>query len=186
MKKPEWVVLEDNLVAEAGPEPFVILYDRYFTRIYNYIRYRCSDAAVADDLTAQVFLKALININKYNPKKAPFDAWLFSIARNLINDFYRSKKRYNMVDIEDVEHILAHTDRPLEEKVENNQEKLHLLKSLETLSARHRDLIALKFGAGMTNRKIAELTGLTEQNVGVILHRGVKKLRKIMQEDERA
>ena len=186
MKKPQWVVLEDNLVAEGGPEPFVILYDRYFTRIYNYIRYRCSDAAVADDLTAQVFLKALINIKKYNPQKAPFDAWLFSIARNLINDFYRSKKRYNMVDIEDVENVLFHSNRPVEEKSEKNEEKYELLKSLEVLSPRHRDIIALKFGASMTNREIAELTGLTEQNVGVILHRGVKKLRKILQEDDRS
>lgn len=185
MKKTEWVVLEDEQIAEANAEPFVILYDRYFNRIYNYIRYRCFDAAATDDLTAQVFLKALINIKKYDPKKAPFDAWLFSISRNLINDFYRSKKKYNFVNIEDVEHILVRSNRPLEEISENKDEKHRLLSKLETLLPRHRDIIALKFGAGMTNRKIAQLTGLTAQNVGVILHRGINKLRKLMEEEER-
>ena len=184
MKKMQWIVLEDKVVADAGPEPFVILYDRYFTRVYNYVRYRCSEASEADDLTAQVFLKALINVDKYDPEKAPFDAWLFTIARNLINDFYRSKRRYYVVDIEDVEHILSHSNRPLEEKIEHSEEKYRLLKCIETLSTRHRDLIALKFGANMTNREIAAITGLSETNVGVLLHRGIKKLRKTMQEGE--
>ena len=184
MKKLEWIVLEDNMVAEAGSESFVILYDRYFSRVYNYIRYRCSDTSEADDLTAQVFLKALVNLDKYDPQKAPFDAWLFTIARNLLNDSYRKKRRYYVVDIEDVEHILSHSDRPLEEKVEHSEEKYRLLECMASLSNRHRDLIALKFGANMTNREIAKITGLSEQNVGVLLHRGIKKLRKIMQEED--
>ena len=184
MKKLEWIVLEDNMVAESGSESFVILYDRYFSRVYNYIRYRCSDAAEADDLTAQVFLKALVNLDKYDPNKAPFDAWLFTIARNLLNDSFRKKRRYYVVDIEDVEHILSHSHRPLEEKVEHSEEKYQLLECMQSLSARHRDLIALKFGANMTNREIAKLTGLSEQNVGVLLHRSIKKLRKTMQEED--
>jgi RNA polymerase sigma-70 factor (ECF subfamily) len=184
MKKLEWIVLEDDMVAEAGSESFVILYDRYFSRVYNYLRYRCSDAAEADDLTAQVFLKALVNLDKYDPEKAPFDTWLFTIARNLLNDNFRKKRHYYVVDIEDVEHILSHSNRPLEEKIEHNEEKYRLLECIKTLTTRHRDLIALKFGANMTNRDIAKITGLSEQNVGVILHRGIKKLRKIMQEAE--
>ena len=184
MKKLEWLVLEDNMVADAGSESFVILYDRYFSRVYNYIRYRCSDGAETDDLTAQVFLKALVNLDTYDPEKAPFDAWLFTIARNLLYDSFRKKKRYYVVDIEDVEHILSHSTRPLEEKVERSEEKYRLLECMDHLSARHRDLIALKFGANMTNREIARITGLSEQNVGVILHRGIKKLRKIMKEGE--
>lgn len=184
MKKLEWVVLEDNLVAESGSESFVLLYDRYFSRVYNYIRYRCTELNEADDLTAQVFLKALVNLDKYDPQKAPFDAWLFTIARNLINDFFRKKRHYFVVDIEEVEHILSHSGRPLEEKVERSEEKYQLLESMQQLSARHRDIIALKFGANMTNREIANITGLTEQNVGVLLHRGIKKLRKTMQEEK--
>ncbi len=185
MKKLEWIVLEDKLVAESGPEPFVILYDRYFTRVYNYIRYRCSDPSEADDLTAQVFLKALVNLDKYKPEKAPFDAWLFGIARNLVTDLFRTKRHYYVVNIEEIEHILSHSDRPMEDKIERNEEKYRLLKGMDHLTSRNRDLIALKFGANMTNREIAKLTGLSEQNVGVILHRGIKKLRKYMQEDDK-
>jgi len=183
MKKLEWIVLDDTMVAESGSDSFVILYDRYFTRVYNYIRYRCADAVEADDLTAQVFLKALVNLEKYDPEKAPFEPWLFTIARNLLNDNFRKKRRYYLVNIEDVEHILSHSNRPIEEKIERNEQKYRLLECVKNLSNRHQDLIALKFGANMTNREIAKLTGLSEQNVGVILHRGIKKLRKTMQED---
>jgi RNA polymerase sigma-70 factor (ECF subfamily) len=145
------------------------------------------DAQVADDLTAQAFLKALTRIQTYNPEKAPFEAWLFAIVRNLVNDFYRHKMKYNLVDVEDVENILTDTTRPsLEEKAELREEKQRLLRCLDTLTPRQRDLIALKFAGEMSNRDMAKLTGLTEQNVGVILHRSLKQLRKRMEEEERS
>ncbi|NSW53248.1 MAG: sigma-70 family RNA polymerase sigma factor [Anaerolineae bacterium] len=182
-------MLEDKTVAAsaaAAPDSFLILYDRYFSRVYNYVRYRCMDAQVADDLTAQAFLKALTRIETFNPDKAPFEAWLFAIVRNLVNDFYRHKMKFNLVDLEDVENMLTDTTRPtMEEKAEQREEKLRLLRCLDTLTPRQRDLIALKFASEMSNRDIAKLTGLTEQNVGVMLHRSIKQLRKRMEEEEK-
>jgi RNA polymerase sigma-70 factor (ECF subfamily) len=181
-------VEEKVLASNAGhqAESFMALYDLYFNRVYNYVRYRCYDPQVADDLTAQSFLKALSRISTYNADKAPFGAWLFAIVRNLVSDYYRHEKKYNLVDIEDAEFIVQPCEnRDLEESAEQREEKIKMLQALDKLPSRQRDLIALKFGSEMTNRDIARLTGLTEQNVGVLVHRGIKTLRKHLQEGEK-
>ncbi|MBN2046435.1 MAG: sigma-70 family RNA polymerase sigma factor [Anaerolineaceae bacterium] len=183
----QWLVLEDKTVAvEAvnSPESFLVLYDRYFTKVYNYVRYRCVDPHVADDLTSQAFMKALSKIETYHPEKAPFEAWLFAIVRNLVNDLFRQRSRHHWVELEVVENVAFSHPRALEDSAEKREEKQHLLKAMEKIPSRQRDLIALKFAGEMTNREIASLTGLTEQNVGVILHRGLKKLRKYFEEEK--
>ncbi len=75
---------ETALVAQAQVEPaaFAAIYDHYFSRVYNYVRYRIADVHLADDLTAQIFERTLARIGKYKPERAPFAAWLFAIARN--------------------------------------------------------------------------------------------------------
>ncbi|MFQ6101808.1 MAG: sigma-70 family RNA polymerase sigma factor [Anaerolineae bacterium] len=83
------------LVARATAEPaaFAAIYDHYFPRVYNYVRYRVRDAQTADDITAQVFERALTHIGTFNPERAPFAAWLFGIARNAVNDHFRARKQ---------------------------------------------------------------------------------------------
>jgi len=75
------------LVARATAEPaaFAAIYDHYFPRVYNYVRYRVRDVETADDITAQVFERALVSIGSYRPERAPFSAWLFAIAHNPIS-----------------------------------------------------------------------------------------------------
>lgn len=83
------------LVARATAEPaaFAAIYDHYFPRVYNYVRYRVRDTETADDVTAQVFERALVCIGSYRPERAPFAAWLFAIVRNAVNDYLRAQKR---------------------------------------------------------------------------------------------
>ena len=69
------------------------LYDEYFPRVYNYVRYRCGDAEAADDLAAQTFERALSHLMHFDPQRAPFGAWLFAIARNLVSNHLRAGKR---------------------------------------------------------------------------------------------
>ncbi len=90
------------LVARATAEPaaFAAIYDHYFPRVYNYVRYRVSDAETADDLTAQVFERALVNIGRYRPKRGPFAAWLFAIARNAVSDYLRAQRRRRWLSLE--------------------------------------------------------------------------------------
>ena len=169
---------EPALVARATAEPaaFAAIYDHYFPRVYNYVRYRVRDDEAADDVTAQVFERALVNIGRFSSERAPFAAWLFAIARNAVNDHFRAQRRRRWLSLQVLREWASAEPQP-EEVVIHDETRAELLASLACLSDRERDLIALKFAAGLTNRRIAELAGLGASNVGVILYRAVRRLR---------
>ena len=170
---------ESALVARATAEPaaFAAIYDHYFPRVYNYVRYRVGDTAAADDVAALVFERALASIGRYRSDRAPFSAWLFAIARNAVIDHLRAQKRRRWLSLDLLRNHAS--DEPQPEQVAIHSEtRDELLAALACLSHRDRDLIALKFAAGLTNRRIAELTGLSANNVGVILYRAVRRLRE--------
>jgi len=173
------------LVARARVEPaaFAAVYDHYFPRVYNYVRYRVSDAATADDLTAQVFERVLTKIKHYDPKRGPFAAWLFAIARNTVNDHLRARRRHRWLSLEALRDWSSDEPQP-EDLVVRNESHAEMLAAVACLNNRQRNLIALKFGAGLSNRRIAELTGLSESNVGVILYRSVRQLRVALSAEE--
>jgi RNA polymerase sigma-70 factor (ECF subfamily) len=166
------------LVARATAEPaaFATIYDHYFPRVYNYVRYRVGDAETADDLTAQVFERTLVNIGRYRPERAPFAAWLFAIARNAVSDHLRAQRRRRWLSLEVLRDRASAEPQP-EGVAIRNETHAELLAAVARLSDRERDLIAFKFAAGLTNRRMAEITGLSESNVGVILYRAVRRLR---------
>ncbi|MFA6319255.1 MAG: sigma-70 family RNA polymerase sigma factor [Elusimicrobiota bacterium] len=164
----------------SGPEDIGLVYDRFFRRVYNYVRYRVNDRETADDLTAQVFEKVLAKIGGYKPGRGPFEAWLFAIARNAINDHFRDAgwKRWFSLDLA--------AERPSkeptpEEALVRDEDRGRVAAALSKLDGRERDLLGLKFGAGFGNREIAVMEGLTESNVGVILFRALRKLKADLQ-----
>jgi RNA polymerase sigma-70 factor (ECF subfamily) len=169
---------ERELVARATIKPaaFAAIFDHYFPRIYNYARYRVKQAEAADELTARVFESAFVNIGSYVPERAPFSAWLFGIARNTVNQYIRAQKRRRWISLDLIFDRKSDTPGPEEASIlrETNAE---VLSALSMLSDRDRDILALKFSAGLTNRRIASLSGLGESHVSVILYRAIKKLR---------
>ncbi len=171
--------------AQADPAAFGALYDHYFPRIYSYIRYRVADATLADDLTATVFLRALAALGRYDATGAPFAAWLFAIARNAVSDHLRAERRHRWLSLDIVREWISPEPAP-DVTALAGEERARLLAAVARLPARERDLIGLKFAAGLTNRRIAELSGLTESNVGVILYRAVRRLRTDLDPQEPA
>jgi RNA polymerase sigma-70 factor (ECF subfamily) len=167
--------------ASANAAAFAALYDHYFSRVYNYVRYRLQDADTADDITAQVFERALSSLGSYRPEKAPFSAWLFAIARNAINDYLRLQKRRRWLSLELLGNWSSSEPQP-GDIVSDHELQDELLAAVARLGSRERDLIGLKFAGGLTNRRIAELTGLSENNVGIILYRAMQRLRTALKE----
>jgi RNA polymerase sigma-70 factor (ECF subfamily) len=169
---------EQAWVARAVAEPaaFAVVYDHYFPRVYNYVRYRVGDAGIADDITAQVFERILVNMADYRPERGPFAAWLFAIARNAVNDYLRARSRHPWLTLDGLRPQARDDPKP-EEQAIRDETRAELLIAVSHLNDHERELIALKFVAGLTNRHIAELTGLKESNVGVILYRAVRRLR---------
>jgi RNA polymerase sigma-70 factor (ECF subfamily) len=166
--------------APATEEHFENLYNIELPRIYNFFRYRVGDGQIAEDLTADTFEKAWRKRHHYRHDLASFSTWLFTIARRVAIDHYR-KHRANS-SLESISELA--TDETLEDLTQKRSDFNRLSVLLNQLEDRDRELVALRYGAGLTNRAIAGLTGLTESNVGVILHRTLKKLRADWEETE--
>jgi len=162
-------------------DEFAGLYDRCFAKVYNYVRYRVGDPAAADDVTSRVFEKALGGFARFDPRLAPAEAWLFAIARNAVNDHFRAKRWLSWLPF-DVLGERPGRDPAADDYLLENEARQGILRRLEGLSERERELIALKFGARMTNRAIAAQVGLKESHVAVILFRALRKLRSKMRE----
>ena len=136
-------------------------------RVYNYFRFRLGQEREVEDLTSRTFERAWAAREQYRRDLAGFSTWLFKIAQNLIVDHIRSQ-RYEV----SIDHAVDITSNDIPENDLERQSDLSRLASLtRELPPRDRELIALKYGAGISNRDIARLTGLTESNVGSILHR---------------
>jgi len=149
------------------------VYAEQLPGVYNFFRYRVGDGAVAEDLTSITFEKAWRARHRYRRDLAGFATWLLAIARNVAVDHYRAARRH--APLEEAEGVAGGaTPEDLAER-RSDLERLGLL--LEALPDRERELVALKYGAGLTNRAIARTTGLSESNVGTLLHRTVQTLR---------
>jgi RNA polymerase sigma-70 factor (ECF subfamily) len=148
-------------------------YHKDVPRLYNFFRYRVGDNQVAEDLTAETFERAWRDRHRYRNDLSAFSTWLFTIAKQVVADYFR--KSHPEVTLAAAQHIA------LEESVEtlvqqhSDFERLSIL--LANLTDRDRELFALKYGAGLTNRTIAHLSGLSESNVGTILRRLTQQLR---------
>lgn len=143
-------------------------------RVYNFFRYRIGDDQLAEDLTASTFLRAWRSRDHYAADVAAFSTWLFSIAQNLAVDHFRRHKP--VLALDDLPHL--HDDNTIEDLIERRLDSSRLSVLLERLTPRERELIALKYGAELTNRAIAQVTGMSESNVGTTLHRTIQKLRQ--------
>ncbi len=157
---------------------FEALYHQEMPRIYKYFRFRVGEASLAEDLTSETFEKAWRNRHHYRKDLAAFSTWLFTIARRVFIDHQR--KYHPVTSLEALSDLPVQVN--LEDGIQKKADFANLALLLSQLADRDRELVALRFGAGLTNRAIARLTGLSESNVGVLLHRLVQKLREEWEE----
>lgn len=150
------------------------VYTDQLPRVYNYFRYRFGDDMLAEDLTATTFEKVWRYRLRYRKDLGAFSTWLFTVAKNVARDYLR--KKFPAVYLEE---LPAQREAESPEDIVNRIGELNRLNYLlKQLPQRERELVALKYGAGLTNREIARQTGLSETNVGTILHRVVGRLRE--------
>jgi len=169
----QWDVLEERIGAVADGVDWGAVYQEEMPHVYNFFRYRLGDDPVAEDLTATTFERAWRARQRYRRNLGTFSTWLFTIARNVATDYLR--KHRQECPLEDSQNL---TDGYSSEDVAQRWYDLARLRVLLAhLSAREQELVALKYGGGLTNRAIAQLTGLSESNVGTVLYRVVQRLR---------
>lgn len=178
MRKPDH---QGEAKADQAVEALTILFEQYAARVFHYFQYRCNDSATAQDLTMQVFERLLHSLPRYDEDRAPISAWLFSIARHVVTDWQRRQYLRRFIPWDDFSRQPSVDPGPEQITLES-EERTRLRQALRKLSNRERDVIGLRFASGLTNRAIAEMTGLSESNIAVILFRALQKLRQSLSE----
>jgi RNA polymerase sigma-70 factor (ECF subfamily) len=173
---------EDGAASNAATDrggSFERAYEAEFPRVYGYVRYCIGNRDTADDLTSQAFLKALDKLPTFDPSRADIGPWILGIARNVVRDHLRARRRWRWLPFDWLAERPSSQPSP-EEAAAASEERRRVLEALAALPDRDRDVLGLKFAAGLTNQEIARLTRLGESHVGVIVYRAIRKLRARM------
>ena len=174
---------EEDLVRRAqkrDPEAFSELYEVHFDRVYRYMFLRVRNQADAEDLTQQVFLKALEHIGSYRYRGMPFAAWLFRIAHNQVVDHWKKKSREKsrMLPLDQVDEakVADHDDPAL--LTERKADVEMVAAACQALSDGQREVISLRFGGGLSVAETAKAMGKSEGAVKVLQHAALVRLRR--------
>jgi RNA polymerase sigma-70 factor (ECF subfamily) len=179
------VSAEDNENMAYGQtlsqEGFACLYDNYFPRLYSYVACRIGTQEETEDIVALVFEQILKKFHTYDPRRGNLDTWIFTIARNAIIDRRRYKKRHREQGLDD--HLELEADFSLSEYFLKQEEINQLRTYLKRLSEKERELLILRYGAGLPHRRIGEIMNMNEGSVAVSLGRILRKLQKFFEKD---
>ncbi len=175
----EQIDSEEKLIkaAQDNPRNFEPLYKRYFQRIANYIYHRVEDKETAFELTSQVFYKALENLPKYKPMGVPFSAWLFRIAGNEMNQYFRKNKAVRILSID--RDGLGELKGDMEENHEPEMDK-QLFDALQTLKEDDMELVNMRFFEKRSFKEICDILDMNESACKMKLYRVLEKLKQIL------
>jgi len=163
--------------AKTDPESFGLLYEQYVDRIYNYIYYRTGNHHDAEDLTAKVFIQALKHIPRYVDRGAPFSAWLYRIAHNLVANWHRDRSRRKLVSLDQVAMIHAREDPGPFEQAARSERWDTLRAAIRRLPDDRQQLLLLKFVERLPNAQIGDIMGRSEGAIKSLYHRTLVALR---------
>ena len=159
------------------------LYNQYEGKIYTYIYRRTSNQALAEDLTAQVFLKMLEAIRNRKAWNSSFSGWIYRIAHNLIVDYYRRRDRQQQVSIDDTFELKADGDNPVE-AAERSLESDRLKSALRRLTEEQAEVVSLRFLEGYSINEVATMMNKTEGAIKALQYRAVATLRQLLQHEQ--
>jgi RNA polymerase sigma-70 factor, ECF subfamily len=172
-----------DLVSWCGtdPEAFGLLYDRYCDRIHRFVYARLRDRAAAEDVTAEVFFKALRGIGSYRPAAGPFSAWLYRIAGNAVIDHVRARRPTVSLELE-----MDTTDpsSPVEDQAIDRVEVAHVYRAIDELSHAQRTAVVLRLERDLPIAEIAGHMNRSEGAVKLLLHRGLIALRERLRDHD--
>lgn len=154
---------------------FLVLYDRYYVQIFRFVYQRTDSEDSAADLTSQVFLKAMLSLKKYQFRGLPFASWLYRVAINEVNLEYRKSKLQRVFNTS-TENLLNVVQEFPDDGTEDMIQSI--LKSLNTLNYEEMELMEMRYFEKRPFKEIAEITGITENNLKVKVHRIIQKLKE--------
>ena len=171
--------------AKNNAEAFVELYDQYYSQIFGYVLKRTASIEVAQDVTSEVFFKALKNLRQFRWRGVPFSSWLYRIATNEIANYFTKSKPWQF-SLEEVSNSISCSDPSTETELlqaetelGRHEEFLALQENISKLQLKYQEVIVLRFFEEKQLKEIGEILGKREGTVKSLLHRGLEKLRKL-------
>jgi RNA polymerase sigma-70 factor, ECF subfamily len=167
------------------PSGFSGIFKLYYKPIFGYILRRTGDFDETADIAADTFLKAFTNIKNFSYKGISVKVWLYRIATNEVNLYYRQKKKYKSlferVDFENKElfkNYLQQDKEELEAELQKHEQFLRILEILKTLPVKYQEVISLRYFEGKDNKEIIAILNIREGTLKSLLSRGLEKLRE--------
>jgi RNA polymerase sigma-70 factor (ECF subfamily) len=159
---------------QGDKNAFSRLYESYIDRIYDFVYFKTYHKETAEDITGNTFLKAFDRIQQFDPRKGMFIAWLYTIAKNEINDFFR--KKHPVLSLEDIWDIPAETD--VEIDAVNRENFNTLQRYLQKLPASKRDILILRVWQDLPFRDIAAILNQGEGQCKMTFYRLIRKMKQ--------
>lgn len=190
---PYMIPMQDqSAVAETGtnapegqlpvlPDAFASWYEEHRSPVYRYVRFRVATREAAEDVTSEVFMKALRALDRYDPERSSPRTWLLRIARNTVTDHLRTLRRRGSlhVSLDRIPDLVA--DVPSQEERVLRQERIQrLLNGASELRQADQEILSLRYGAGLDNVEIAEHLEVSGNAVAVRLHRALSRLKAVV------
>ncbi len=173
---------EETLINQAkiNRQVFGVLYDRYVDRIYAFAYHQTGNQALAHDVTAATFEKALRGLDRYEPRGFRFSAWLYRIARNELVQQHRKSRWFIPFTGWHIDHETDYHafDGPLEQQ----EQHALLMLALSKLSFDDRTLLTLRFLEELSSEQVAEIMGYSLPNLYVRIHRALKRIRRQLEQ----
>ena len=163
------------------PPDFAQWHRDHRTAVYRYVRFRVATRETAEDVTSEVFLKALRSLKRYDSNRAAPRTWLLRIARNAVTDHLRSLRRRGSlhVSLDRVPDLVAQVPSQ-EERVLKEERIQHLLNGTKLLRQVDQEILSLRYGSGLSNNEMADALGVSPNAVAVRLHRALKRLKTVI------
>lgn len=173
---------DERAVVEAAQngdnEALAMLYEFYFPRVYRYVAARVMVSEDAEDVTEEVFFRILANLEKFTWRGLPFGAWVFRIARNEVVSHVRKQKvRGNTSPLEEA---IPDTRQDHTAAVESGMLLEAVRMAAAQLPEAQREVLSLRFGAGLSVAETAATLNKSENNVKVLQHKAVARLKKLV------
>ena len=179
---------EEQLLKEIedNPQKFGEIYEAFHKKIYGYVYRRTTDYEAAKDITAEIFIKAYVNIDKFKWRGVSIQYWLYKIATNELNKYFNKHKyvpqSLNRIQeeygIDITDHSNAETENiRIQEDLDNHKDFVKLNECLKRIDVKYQDVIALRFFEQKSIKEIALILNKKEGTIKSLLSRGIEKLK---------
>jgi len=166
---------------QGDQEAMAFIYDSHYPAVFRYIYYRIRDQSSSEDLAAEVFVRMIEHIKSYRLRGKPILAWLYTIAHNLVADYFYEQSRGNVELPEDK--LMENDPHQPAQVAERHQEKECLEKAMLHLTEEQRQLILLKFIEDYEVAEVAEVMGKNERAIRSLQHRALYALNRAFEKE---